>query len=494
MNAYLDQLPLQLIAPTILLIGAALVALLCSRWPIWLRLSFNIVVLLVLTFLIQRAFGSPFSPHFAANHMGDGAWEQGIEAGWWIIAARIAVEFTRLVVVLDSRPRETQFLSDLLVGLIYVAATLAIFSFALSLHISALLATSGVIAIVLGLALQSTLSDVFSGIAVGLERPFKPGDLLWIEGDIEGRVSQINWRSTHIITDQANIAIIPNSIIAKARILNRSEPTTRRVDSVTVRLDTDKETELCIATLAAAMKACSIPLAEPAPTIDCLGLNADGNEFEIRYSVSASDQIAPARTEIYGRVQRHLYHEGIGFAAAGIPDELSSEIPLPAKLLSRSDLFKGLDSSFRDVLAKHLTEVTFTLGEKLIEQGSTPDAMFIIASGTAEISVASEKGTRVLYRMSPGEVLGAIGLFTNSPVGSTATVTAPMRAYRLSKANVIEAMKETPGLAVGLEALAKCGKAALRRDAAEPEDAEVIQPEILLIKLRNFIHVLMSTR
>lgn len=71
-------------------------------------------------------------------------------------------------------------------GAIAVATLLAIVNFAFEVPIRGLVATSGVIAIVLGLALQSTLSDVFSGIAVGLERPYKAGDLLWVEGGIEG--------------------------------------------------------------------------------------------------------------------------------------------------------------------------------------------------------------------------------------------------------------------------------------------------------------------
>jgi small-conductance mechanosensitive channel len=83
-----------------------------------------------------------------------------------------------------------------------------------------MLATFGVIAIVLGLALQSTLADVFSRVAVGLERPYKLGDLLWVEGDIEGMVVQVSRKSTQIRTRQNNIAIVPNSVIAKSRLVN----------------------------------------------------------------------------------------------------------------------------------------------------------------------------------------------------------------------------------------------------------------------------------
>ena len=65
---------------------------------------------------------------------------------------------------------------------------LAIVDIVFAVPISSLAATSGVNAVVIGLALQSTLSDVFSGLAVGIERPYRAGDVLWIEGGIDGRV------------------------------------------------------------------------------------------------------------------------------------------------------------------------------------------------------------------------------------------------------------------------------------------------------------------
>jgi small-conductance mechanosensitive channel len=55
------------------------------------------------------------------------------------------------------------------------------------LPLQGLLATSGIIAIVLGLALQSTLSDVFSGISLNIEKPFRIGDEILLEGGAEGR-------------------------------------------------------------------------------------------------------------------------------------------------------------------------------------------------------------------------------------------------------------------------------------------------------------------
>ena len=49
--------------------------------------------------------------------------------------------------------------------------------------------------------------------------PYSAGDLLWVEGGIEGRVIQVNWRSTHIATINKDVAVVPNSVMAKARLV-----------------------------------------------------------------------------------------------------------------------------------------------------------------------------------------------------------------------------------------------------------------------------------
>jgi small-conductance mechanosensitive channel/CRP-like cAMP-binding protein len=465
-----------------------------QRWPLWLRLTFQTACLLGITALIAPSFGSPFSPQFTSSDTARRIWEQSLEAGWWFMAARIAVTAVRLVVVFESRPRETQFLSDLLTGVIYLAALLAIFRFAFSLQVTALLATSGVIAIVLGLALQSTLSDVFSGLSIGLERPFKPGDFVWIEGGVEGRVTQINWRSTHFVNAETNLAIVPNSVIAKARLINRSEPTLVYRDTVVIRLDPAKETGLCTATLTAAVKACHAPLRRPPPEVNCTGLHGDGNLYEIAYSVAASDQVQGARNELFGSVQRHLYHQGVGIGTAGLQAAPSPPAPTLNELLERSDLFGVLNKDARDALAPYFVESSLNEGDRLIEQGSVPDALFVIVAGAVELTVKDGAAPFVVSLKGPGESLGVIGLVTSTEVTSTATALTPLRAYRLSKARIADAIHDEPTLATGIEALAKCGRAALRRDAAAPEGEEAIKPELLLSRLRHFVQVLMVSR
>ena len=117
------------------------------------------------------------------------------------------------------------------------------FVFAFSLQ--GLVATSGVIAIVLGLALQSTLSDVFSGISLDIEKPFRIGDEILLEGGAEGEVIEMNWRSTHLRNGANDLVIVPNSVIAKMRIQNHSGGSRRYNGSVTVAVDSGTSRNSC---------------------------------------------------------------------------------------------------------------------------------------------------------------------------------------------------------------------------------------------------------
>ena len=78
--------------------------------------------------------------------------------------------------------------------------------------------------VVLGLALRDTLGNLFAGLALQTEKPYRVGD--WVEvADEKGRIVEATWRATKIQTKSANIVIIPNSMIARDTITNYSVPT-----------------------------------------------------------------------------------------------------------------------------------------------------------------------------------------------------------------------------------------------------------------------------
>ena len=160
-----------------------------------------------------------------------------LKIAWWFWAAWFLVALIRSVVVFEHRRHEGKLIQDLLSALIYLAATFTIVAYVFDFPVQGLLVTSGAIAIVLGLALQSTLNDVFSGLVLSLSRPYRPGDWINIEGGTEGHVIEMNWRATHVLTSRRDLAIVPNSTIAKSKILNANFPSNVHGITIAVQLD-----------------------------------------------------------------------------------------------------------------------------------------------------------------------------------------------------------------------------------------------------------------
>src|SRR4029079_17104131 len=111
---------------------------------------------------------------------------------------------------------------------------------AFDVDVSSLLAGSAVISIVLGLALQETLGNFFSGMVLQASVPFEPGDWIVIgEGStaVEGRVVEMTWRAVTLLAGDNNNVLIPNSQVARSKITNYHTPTRETARSVSVGLE-----------------------------------------------------------------------------------------------------------------------------------------------------------------------------------------------------------------------------------------------------------------
>ena len=115
-------------------------------------------------------------------------------------------------------------LPPVVMGAIYLVTALVTFKVIFpEWEMSALVATSAVTSLVLGLALQPILANFFAGIVISLERPFRIND--WIQvGETEGRVVDITWRTTHLRTRNNDNLVIPNSRVADQAIVNYFYP------------------------------------------------------------------------------------------------------------------------------------------------------------------------------------------------------------------------------------------------------------------------------
>jgi small-conductance mechanosensitive channel len=229
-------------APDVLLVivvmfaaGTAASHLLFRKSPM-ARAIGRVGFLILLTVSLLYAGIVPYQPLQSTGVPWHDAAQAILRIAWWLWMAWFLVGFLRAFVIVEHRPREGKLLQDLLAGLIYLAALFAIVSYVFDLSIRGLLATSGVIAIILGLALLSSLGDIFSGIVLSFSRPYRPGEWISIEVGTDGRVIEMNWRATHVLTARRDLAIVPNSTIAKSKIFNVSSPSGIHGNTVTLQV------------------------------------------------------------------------------------------------------------------------------------------------------------------------------------------------------------------------------------------------------------------
>ncbi|MDZ4169258.1 MAG: mechanosensitive ion channel family protein [Coriobacteriia bacterium] len=102
-----------------------------------------------------------------------------------------------------------------LIGIISLLGTLGV-------SVAPLVTALGVGGLAVGLALQPTLENVFSGVQLLASRQIKPGDFIRLETGEEGTVLDVTWRNTLVQQPTNDIAIVPNSVLARATVVNYS--------------------------------------------------------------------------------------------------------------------------------------------------------------------------------------------------------------------------------------------------------------------------------
>lgn len=125
--------------------------------------------------------------------------------------------------------------------LLYMAACLCALRFVFGQSLTTVWAASGVVTVVLGLALQNLILDAFSGLMINIERPFRI--LQWIRlkdgmtDGIEGQVIDMNWRVTQLLTRSNDVLSIPNSQVVRSGIINYALPSPVSLLSFDVEID-----------------------------------------------------------------------------------------------------------------------------------------------------------------------------------------------------------------------------------------------------------------
>lgn len=447
--------------PLVIILGLALVAvaaaqLLARRYP-RARAFVRVLFLILMTIAFARAGIVPYKAQPSSGDPFLDLVHRALKIVWWLWAAWFVVGLLRAFVIVELRPRESRLLQDLLAGVTYLTALFCIAAYVLELPVQGLLATSGVLAIILGLALQSTLSDLFSGIVLNFSRPYLPGDWVNFDGAVTGRVIEMNWRATHVLTDRRDLAIIPNSSIAKSRITNVSSPSRVHGITVTVHLDPDTQPEIGREAIERAILNCRSIYAEPPASVTVKAITGSHIEFDVTFFVEGLSKVTATQNELFDAIYRHAVAAGIRLAPAASQALPTALAGLPAKPRRRLDDLLGLVAIFRSLNEDERSAITSRLKYAshepgtLLAAGAVCTSLFIIAEGV--VAAIHEPDETELGRMGPGEHYGEISMLTDEAAPVRLDALSPVVTYELTKEDLAPVLKARPEVARELSRL-----------------------------------------
>ena len=258
------------------------------------------------------------------------------ESLWWLIGAWLFDKAVRRFVweTLEERsgrrvPAVMKFFTSMLVFSLSVAAITA---FVFNQTLTSLLATSGVLAMVIGLAIQANIANVFSGIILNIERPFKVGDYVKIN-NIIGRVIDITWRTTRIESNDGQNVSLANSRVSEALMENFSEiPHGIAAEThIYTRPEADPAQVLPIITEAAAQAGTIIGKDDPMlkPMVRYRGVvNVNGHwvgDYSAGYRVAILPKKSKAKEELWTYIRHKFVEQGIALIPADGPGSVTAE-------------------------------------------------------------------------------------------------------------------------------------------------------------------------
>lgn len=373
---------------------------------------------------------------------------------WWVHLSWAVIGFVRLYLVLDGRPREARLIQDLVVALVYLGVLLSILAFVFGVPIGGLLATSGVIAIILGLALQSTLGDVFSGIALTLGRPYVLGDWICLSDGTEGRVVSSNWRSTHLLTAAHNLVVLPNSVLAKVGLTNISQPDENHQIVVSVRVAPTRMPHVIVDVMHAVLDSCNAIVKQPPPTVGLVGIDASAITVELQFRVTSPAQRGPARNEIIDLVYRHCRANGVQLAlppesmlmrSSGMSDLQHAAAPAQ-DLIDAIPIFSNLSQEERNTLAAAATPRSFAAGAEIVREGRSLESLMMIKNGV----VAVKSGDVEIARLAPGDFFGEDGLLAGMKERYDLHAVTRLTVYEVDQAALAPLLSKRPEIAEDL--------------------------------------------
>ncbi|HXG93834.1 MAG TPA: mechanosensitive ion channel family protein [Blastocatellia bacterium] len=301
------------------------------------------------------------------------------------------------------------------------------------------IATSTVLTVIIGLALQDTLGNFFAGLSLHVEQPFHILDAVRIGNEL-GKVESITWRATTLRTNNNSIIVFPNSKVAREALeVYPYNNLNRRVLRFPAPYSVPPQKVINL--IREAVRAVPNVAPEKTPIVRIGDFSDSSIVYEILYWVKDYMLIH----ELDAKIREHIwyiYNRNDMYIPFPVRHILQDQKEQPAKseetdyreAIESVDLFEPLTSQEKEAVVKSIVRYIYAPGEVIIRQGDPGDSMFVISRGRVEVRLPASNGhlQRVAV-LEAGNCFGEMALLTGEPRNAD--------VYALDEVEILEIRK-----------------------------------------------------
>ena len=329
---------------------------------------------------------------------------------------------------------------SLYIFIIMLIVVIGVMKINLGVNLTAIVTTSAVLSMVIGLALQDTLTNLIAGVVLHSEKSIKIGDFVKVN-DIEGIVIEMSWRATKIQSIlTGGVIFIPNSIVVKQSTINYNQSKLHLI-KVAIRASYEETPNNVAEVLLGVARENQEILKEPAAEVRVISYGESSINYELRVWSDKYDRKKIIESDIYKNIWYAFHRNGI-------------KIPFPVREIhnfsenknyidinrEKEEIFKKIEF-FKDLTEQEMKELfprtkskVYGKNEKIFTEGDEGDSFFVIYKGKVNIIINNEK----IATLKKGEFFGEMSLFTGKQRSATAIAEEDVELLVLDKAGFSE--------------------------------------------------------
>lgn len=375
-----------------------------------------------------------------------------------------------------SQTEIASLLKTVLSIVVYIVAFFVIFQSQYpQIELAPLFTGSAILGIVVGLALQDTLGNLFAGLALQVDHPFEVGDVVVISNRGQGVVESVSWRGVRLRTFQNKLLVISNAVLGKEviEVAPQNNLNARLVMFNTIYAGSPAKTAQVVRE---AIRQVDNVSSRMRPVIRIRDFGESSLDWEIKYwpenYAKFNDTDATIRQRIWYAFQR----EGIHFAfptrtiyTAAEPEPLSAEeqISSTTEYLDHVPIFAPLSDDETTQLARSSIRRVYAPGEMIVRKGQEGNSMFVIIRGSVKVQLPESGGSRTINQLGPNDFFGEMSLLTGEPRSANVVAEEETDVMQIRKAAVKPIFEANPELLETISAIVEERRKLLTQEQLE---------------------------